>query len=82
MQISIHRQDAKNAKESAKQNSFQAAKNFYLTSTKRPSRKRLRVIREIRGSFFSARLLVAFGSEILLRPAAADVRQTSQGRES
>jgi hypothetical protein len=35
LQISIHRQDAKNAKKSAKQTSFPAAENFYLSNTDR-----------------------------------------------
>jgi hypothetical protein len=35
--ISIHRQDAKNAKKSAKQNSFQESKDFQLRSTENPS---------------------------------------------
>src|SRR5213593_4150515 len=39
LKISIHRQDAKNAKKSAKQNFFQAAKDFRFGSTARPSRE-------------------------------------------
>ena len=36
----IHRQDAKSAKNLAKQNSFQESKDFRLNSTERPSRNR------------------------------------------